>query len=141
MSEGAPKSVVKTGEEPTKTIEINGIILEVGPNLGELSWDDMNESVEKLNKTLNEGEKPWRILTKEEYDELMKPIAAMENMSDEQFREVVKKYLSSIGFDDDNIAYWSSTEYTDEDAWIFYGIYGYTEKSPKTEKLAVQCFR
>jgi hypothetical protein len=57
MSEGAPKDVTKTGEEPTKIIEIGGKKFEVGPNLGEFEWKGALEELEKLNNTLMAEEK------------------------------------------------------------------------------------
>ncbi|MEI7513257.1 MAG: hypothetical protein WCJ74_01390 [bacterium] len=79
MDEGAPKSVAKTGEEPTKTIEINGKKFEVGPNLGKMEWAEIDGKLADLNKTLESGEKEWRILTKEEYEELEKLTSAIWN--------------------------------------------------------------
>jgi len=40
--------------------------LEWGPELGEMSWNDAQKKVEELNESLAEGEKKWRLPTKDE---------------------------------------------------------------------------
>ncbi len=40
--------------------------LEWGPDLDEMNWNDAQEKIKELNSKLSEGEKPWRLPTKDE---------------------------------------------------------------------------
>ena len=51
-------------EEGAESIESSK--LEWGPDLGQLSWNTAQVKIEKLNKDLKKGEKPWRLPTKDE---------------------------------------------------------------------------
>jgi hypothetical protein len=145
MDEGAPKSVAKTGEEPTKIIEISGVKLEVGPDLGELSWDGMNQNIAELNRVLTDGKKPWRVLTKEEYEELGKHAKVIRNdeeLSEEQNSENFNKFVINLGFTPDRY-YRSSTEDEDDKNYT-YGWYtrnGDVGNLSKKDSFFVQVFR
>jgi hypothetical protein len=155
MDEGAPKSVAKTGEEPTKIIEIGGKKFEVGPFFGLKNWDDMSEMIADVNNTLKEGEKPFRVLTNEEYNEIVKTcrvICGEKGLSNIEKKTKFDEFVTSLGFGPSNY-YWSSTvnkctfnDYDDvydwhsDFEWIINcngGLGGVT----KDDKLLVQCFR
>ena len=141
MSEGVPKDVAKTGEEPTKVIEIGGKKFEMGPNLGELTWNDMNEKVTELNQTLKEGEKPWRILTANECGEVVKLIKfiwSMEGIPDSDKRISISKTLQSLGFDR-SAEYWTGTEDNGK-AWSW-KTGSELEINFKDSEITVQCVR
>jgi hypothetical protein len=59
--------ITKVNNIPEPGIEnIESSKLEWGPDLGEMSWDDAQTKIAELNKGLAEGEKPWRLPTKDE---------------------------------------------------------------------------
>jgi hypothetical protein len=154
MSEGAPKDVSRTGEEPTKIIEIGGKKFEVGPNLGQMNWDDMNEKVAELNKTLVDGEKPWRVFTKEEYEELGKPIRVIWREEDLSYQEKESKsieLLEGIGFAPSKY-FWSSTENEEGNkgaayfcstycSYLHYRLGDHVKNGGKLNIFSVQCVR
>jgi hypothetical protein len=127
-----------------KTIEINGQTLELGPTLGEMTWDEIPSKLEEINKTLKPGEKPWRVPTKEEFEEIGKQVNEINNgysYPDEQKQAKVKAKMKSLGFEHGE-SYWSGTEYTAGDAWLsswynhvisFYGS--------KERQISVRCVR
>jgi hypothetical protein len=156
--EGIKKIVEKKEEGPDiwqdqqerslKTIEIGVKKFEVGPNLGELNWAVMNKEVADLNQTLKEGEKKWRVLTKDEYAELRKPILEIlkenEEFSEEK-KEEIHKYLTKIGFAP-NSYYWSSTHKGVDSqgvgyAWSWDTAIGLGYAQSIGSKLVVQCVR
>jgi hypothetical protein len=143
MSEGAPKSVAKTGEEPTKIIEIGGKKFEVGPFFWEMEWNGMNEKVTELNKTLKTGEKEWRILTIKEYVEIGKPIKEISyyKSTDSQAAAKIKEYLDGLGFKN-HVSYWSSSEdpIDRNNAWVW-ETSSKVEFLKKSSKYCMQCVR
>jgi hypothetical protein len=123
----APEEVepnrVEGHKEPTKIIEIDGKKFELGPNLGELTWDDMNEKIAELNKTLANGEKPWRVFTREEYYELERRINSILNnkgLSAEERSTKSNEFIISLGFESGK-RYWSSTKYIDKNSACYWG--------------------
>jgi len=110
MSEEAPKSVAQTGEEPTRIIEIGGKKIEIGPSLSSVHWNEINTELEKLNKTLESGEKEWRIFSKEEYQELGKQIIAIRNEHGFDKDAKITEYLKGLGIER-GWEYWSSTDW------------------------------
>ena len=142
MSEGAPKDVSKTGEEPTKIIEIGGKKFELGPFFGKKSWDDMNEMITDVNSTLTEGEKPWRIFNKKEYDEIFRPIRVIKNegLPFDEMNKKITEYIKGLGFQP-KTNYWSSTvdnfDFVYEWSTDMLGVGTVT----KNDKLLVQCIR
>jgi len=46
---------------------------EWGPELGKMSWKDASQRVTELTEDLKEGEKPWRLPTREEWDKVVEP--------------------------------------------------------------------
>jgi hypothetical protein len=117
MSEGAPKDVTKTGEEPTKIIEINGQKLEMGPDLGEMQWTEISGNLDRLNLGLKSNEKRFRLPTAEEFRELGKPILVIqkeEQLTSYGKEDKIKEYIESVGLSVDKF-YWSSTEGTDKE--------------------------
>lgn len=144
MSEGAPKDVTKTGEEPTKIIEIGGKKFEVGPNLGKFRWYIISEELDKLNKTLKSNEKSWRIFTKEEYEELDKQSRAIENqeeLSDTERQAKFDEYITGLGFASDRV-YWSSTDsVVSKDCAYHWDARGVYRGNDKLQELYVQAVR
>lgn len=145
MSEGSPKSVTQTGEEPTKIIEIDGKKFEVGPNLGEMSWDDMNEKVVELNKTLKEGEKPWIVFDRLDYRELGDPIKEIWNkkdLSDTEKTSKIAEYVRGLGFET-YTSYWSSTpcEFREKNAYKWSTNGGTVVSLARDTESFVQCVR
>jgi hypothetical protein len=131
--------------QPENTIEIAGKKIEMGPYLGEFNWDNMNKELEKLNKTLKSGEKEWRILTKEEYQELEKLGRAIWNekgLLDDEKRAKFNEFITKLGFAPGR-CYWSSEEYEfDRDlACNWNPNNGHVNFSYKDLKLSVQCVR
>jgi hypothetical protein len=62
--EGKEGNNVEVSTPTTENIESSK--LEWGPDLGEMSWYDAQTKIAELNSTLPEGEKPWRLPTKDE---------------------------------------------------------------------------
>ena len=59
--------IPKVNNIPEPGIEnIESSKLEWGPELGPMSWYDAQKKIIKLNKSLPEGEKPWRLPTENE---------------------------------------------------------------------------
>jgi hypothetical protein len=148
MSEGAPKSVVQKEEWPTNTVEIDGNKFELGPYLGELNWDDMNKKVAHLNSRLRDGEKPWRILTKDEFGKLGEPIKAIWNLdrkgiSNEERAAEMNKYLNDIGFKAGK--YWTGEEISDTmgstNAWVWTTASGHVNNYYKIYEFIGRCVR
>ena len=78
--------------------------LEWGPELGQISWDDAQEKIVELNAKLAEGEKPWRLPTK-----------------DELVAEFEKTGSTPIGFQSGS--YWSNTTHLGGDSEHAYVVY------------------
>ena len=89
--------------------------LEWGPELGKMSWNDAQVKIAELNAGLAEGEKPWRLPTK-----------------DELVAEFNKTRSTPAGLQRES--YWSGTTYPDGLGYA-YGVsmgsgdvnYGYKE--------------
>ncbi len=98
-----------------RIIEIGGEKFELGPYLGELTWDEIQFKLDELNKNLSSGEKMWEVPNKEILDSIGKLILGGREIS--SLNEVEKKtsieYAKSLGFfcplGMDNF-YWSSSD-------------------------------
>jgi len=59
-------NLIAKEEKSDKAESIESSKLEWGPELGQMSWNTAQSKIEKLNKDLKKGEKPWRLPTKDE---------------------------------------------------------------------------
>lgn len=137
------KKDLKNLTEKSENIE-GGISFEWGPELGKMKWDEAQKKIESFNKTLKEGEKPWRLPTKEELLEVIKPFTefkkkgATQKELDKILKEIRQKHnLRPVG-------YWSSTTHADnsDSAWfvgMYYGNVYYDNKG--SDDILVRCVR
>jgi hypothetical protein len=114
---------LKNKEKGIYQIQINGEKLELGPTLGEMTWDEIPAKLEEINKTLKPGEKPWRLPTKEEYNEIEAPIVKIaqdEFLREDKKIDKIKEKIGSLGFTG-NVGYWSgsNSDSFDGGAWVF----------------------
>jgi hypothetical protein len=59
--------IPQANDIPTSDVEsIESSKLEWGPTIGSMDWRDTQIYIEELNRNLAEGEKPWRLPTKDE---------------------------------------------------------------------------
>ena len=96
-----------------------------------------------MNKTLKAEEKPWRIPTKQEYEELGKTINEISrNKKGEESLLEAGKYVISLGFAPNEV-YWSSTQdYRDYlVAWALYTVNGSVDTVPTDSWSYVKCVR
>jgi hypothetical protein len=103
---------LKTKENGIYSIEINGTKMELGPEIGIMAFDEIPEKLEVFNKTLKPGEKTWRLPTKEEFEEIGKPIREIwkdESLTRDQKEKKAKEKVESLGFTF-NGCYWSSSQ-------------------------------
>ena len=80
-----------TQDVPAAEAKAEGQKLEWGPDLGQMSWNDTQAKINELNKGLVEGEKKWRLPTK-----------------DELVAEFDKTHSTPVGFEGG--PYWYGTE-------------------------------
>ena len=66
--------IEKAKAEAAKDLEDRKLSFEFGPELGVATFDGAREKVDELNKTLKEGEKPWRVPTEQEWSEVVRPL-------------------------------------------------------------------
>jgi hypothetical protein len=102
---------LRNKEKGIYTVEINGQTLELGPILGMMKWYEIPAKLEELNKTLKPSEKPWRVPTLREYEEIGKPIRKIwddKKLTTEEKKLKIKGVLERLGFVED--MYWSDTE-------------------------------
>jgi len=80
-----------------------------GPVLGGMSWIEAEEEIVALNKQLKEGEDPWRLPTKEEWEEVLKPFteADEKGVSDEELHKTLEDIRKTNNLQSNY--YWSST--------------------------------
>jgi polyhydroxyalkanoate synthesis regulator phasin len=135
---------LRNKEKGTITIEINGQTMELGPELGEMSWDEIPARLEELNKTLKPGEKLWGIPTKEEFEEIEKQVNEIkkdESLSAEQKVAQIKDKLKALGFEY-NTHYWSSTSKGRDCAWYaFWGDVSGCFGGDMYNQYSVRCVR
>ena len=117
--------------------------LELGPDLGEMNWEDANTRLEELNKTLSPDEKKWRLPTKEEFAGLeieLRKIWDDQNLPYEQKELLVGEYLNKIGIKEHRGNYWSSTPYENDtnQAWYCLAYNGSTHYAYKQYKYQTQ---
>lgn len=98
-----------------KTIEINGVLLELGPTLDPMEWDKINTELDKRNKSLKEGEKPWRVPSEEEFQEIANIISLIHKdpaLTQQQSSRKAAEALELLGFSTSHYDgyYWSSSE-------------------------------
>ena len=118
--------IPKVNNIPEPGIEnIESSKLEWGPELGPMSWYDAQKKIIKLNKSLPEGEKPWRLPTK-----------------DELRAEFKKNGSTPTGFQEQS--YWSSTTHPNGPDFA-YEVRMYDGNTPCCDKDAlsihVRCVR
>jgi hypothetical protein len=128
-----------------KTIEIRGQKLEVGPNLGEMSWNEIPAKLEELNKTLKPGEKPWRVLTADEFkiigmeltDQLIEDIVTSSQNPDR-----IRRRFEFLGLKQ-NAYYWSNLSEDTKTAlaWNWESYQGSLVKNDISSQLTVLCVR
>jgi len=107
---------------PTPNAEnIESSKLEWGPELGQMSWNDAQEKITELNAKLAEGEKPWRLPTKDELETKFK-----------------KGGPSITGFQKD--FYWSNSD-DGRWAWAFLSDGGLGTSDEKSEIFSVRAVR
>jgi polyhydroxyalkanoate synthesis regulator phasin len=127
--------------EQTENIE-DRLSFEWGPELGKMSWADAKEKIAELNKTLKEDEKPWRLPSKEEWEEILKPFteAKEKGVLEEELQKILEEIRKTNNLQSCN--YWSSSTYFDDsdDAWIVYMNYGnfYNDNKDHDDNL-VRC--
>jgi hypothetical protein len=102
---------------------------EWGPELGRMSWNDTQEKIAELNETLGEGERPWRLPTKEEWLEVVKPLAAVtekidkkkgwSKIDEERSENAIKRIIRENNLKTNN-SYWSSTDVPDDSTKVWY---------------------
>lgn len=129
-------------EEKIEAIEFN---FEIGPELGEMSWDEAITKINDLNATLQTRDKKWRLPTKDEFNRLGKPI--VEIMSVEHFSLIeqgnqtdrIGKYLNKSVFS--NYAYYWSNDGGEKFAWRWSPYTGECVETNKKAECHVQCVR
>jgi hypothetical protein len=100
--------------------------IEWGPELGEMSWNVAQEKIAELNSKLVEGEKPWRLPTKNE------------------LIDGVKKNTGSSQQNFPSATYWSSTADSDSPkafAWWLNGGFSGMNYYDKKSQFSVRCVR
>lgn len=131
-------------EKAENTIEINGQKVELGPDLGLSAWTDIERKLDELNASLKEDEKPWRIPTKSEFEEIGRPIQEIwsSNLSKEEKEKQAKEYIETLGFAWGGF-YWSRTEFADNSgsAWGWSTSYGSVGDFDKRYEGLVRCVR
>jgi hypothetical protein len=117
-------------------IEINGEKLELGPTLGPMAWNEIPEKIDELNKSLKKDEKPWRVLTKEEFERMWEKVGKMRNEG-----SLLKENIESLGFKYNEL-YWSSSNYSSAKAWCTsLSSILYNTCEHKSEHYSVRCIR
>jgi hypothetical protein len=88
-----------------------GLSLEWGPELGKMSWYKAQEKVVELNKTLKEGEKSWRLPTRQDWEDVFKAFteAKKQGASEKELKEILEEIRQKNNLQSDH--YWSSTTY------------------------------
>ena len=111
--EQRPDDVGGGNIEQTENVE-GGLSFEWGPELGDMSWSDAQEKIAELNKTLKEGEKLWRLPTKEEWEEVLKPFneAQEKDVSEEDLKKIIEDIRKTNNLQLDG--YWSSTPFSSD---------------------------
>lgn len=102
---------------------------EWGPELEKMGWDKAQEKIAELNEMLGEGERPWRLPTKEEWLEVFKPLAEVtekidkkggwSKIDEERFENVIKRIIRENNLKSDD-SYWSSTDVPDDSTKVWY---------------------
>jgi hypothetical protein len=124
---------------------INGTKVELGPTLERIAWNDIQSKLDEINKSLKQGEKPWRVPAKEEFIEIGKPLREIwedKKLSDQQKKEKAKSYVEALVFAWDS-DYWCSTEDAGSPgyAWSWFSNSGYMGTYYKNNKYLVRLVR
>jgi hypothetical protein len=110
-----------------------------------MSWDEIPARLEELNKTLKPGEKPWRVPTKEEFEEIGKKIGEIwdnNSLTNEQKEIKVKEKLQYFDLDDKK-KYWVNSSFNEDVslADCFYPLLGKVWFDQTHLKCSIQCIR
>jgi hypothetical protein len=94
-------------------LESDDIKLEIGPDLGEVLWNEIHEKLAQMNNGLKEGEESWRTIEIDEFKRIGAEINKLWKEPGRDNREaVIATIAKKLGFQPD-CSYWAGSCYDD----------------------------
>ena len=101
------------GNKLETILEVNGVKLEIGPDLGDFLWNEISTKLAEMNNQCKEGEESWRTMTADEFKEIGKEINKLWKEPGRNNREaVISEMVKRLGFKPDH-SYWAGSCYDD----------------------------